>query len=55
MGYLSTVPTEQAMHDQNVSSSVYGSAYAGRPIPKYEMSEEEMPARVSGLHHTSTV
>ncbi|KAH8929011.1 glutamate decarboxylase [Atractiella rhizophila] len=51
MGYLSTVPTitrpDDIHHEQSVSTTVYGSALAGCNIPRFEMGEQEMPARVA--------
>lgn len=47
---LSSVPAHsrldpQSIHDQAVSSTVYGSTAARLPIPRFELGEEEMPAR----------
>lgn len=47
---LSTVPADSRTtadpgHESFVSSTVYGSSAAGQGIPRFEMPEEEMPAR----------
>jgi len=53
MGFLSTVPSdaktsiEDVHHDNFVSTTVYGSAIAGKGIPRFEMPEEEMPSRTA--------
>lgn len=53
MGFLSTVPADERTqgkspgHDQYVSTTVYGSAQAGTSISRFELGEEEMPARTA--------
>ena len=53
MGFLSTVPSDKKLnshdvsHKKFVSTTVYGSALAIEAIPRFEMSEEEMPARTA--------
>lgn len=50
MGFLSTVPATEAAGAEdfhNFSTTVYGSALAGSGIPRFEMGEEEMPARTA--------
>ncbi|KZO97148.1 glutamate decarboxylase [Calocera viscosa TUFC12733] len=52
MGFLSTVPATERTdahpdHDHYVSTTVYGSALAAEEIPRFEMAEEEMPARLA--------
>lgn len=53
MGFLSTVPSDQKTsiedihHDNFVSTTVYGSHVAGKNIPRFELGEEEMPARTA--------
>ncbi|THH16691.1 hypothetical protein EW146_g3992 [Bondarzewia mesenterica] len=53
MGFLSNVPSDERIdgldvgHDQYVSTTVYGSALAACEMPRFEMAEEEMPARIA--------
>ena len=53
MGFLSTVPADaktsidDVHHDDFVSTTVYGSAVARDGIPRFELAEEEMPARTA--------
>jgi glutamate decarboxylase len=54
MSYLSTVPSDDKTnaqhgvgHDQFVSTTVYGSALAAAAIPRFELGEDEMPARTA--------
>ncbi|ETW78814.1 glutamate decarboxylase/sphingosine phosphate lyase [Heterobasidion irregulare TC 32-1] len=53
MGFLSTVPSDERSnahevgHDQYISTTVYGSALAACEFPRFEMREEEMPARTA--------
>lgn len=50
MGFLSTVPATDATGASDVhkvSTTVYGSALAGSGIPRFELGEEEMPARTA--------
>lgn len=52
MGFLSTVPSDQQAqhpfgHDQFVSTTVYGSTHAAQQKPRFEMAEDELPARIA--------
>ena len=53
MGYLSTVPSDEKTnahsidHEHFVSTTVYGSALAGTSRPRFELCEDEMPARTA--------
>jgi len=53
MGFISTVPSDERAdahhpgHEQYVSTTVYGSTHAAEPIPRFEMNEEELPARIA--------
>jgi glutamate decarboxylase len=53
MGFLSNVPSDEKAnahnvgHEKFVSTTVYGSALAAEAIPRFEMCEEEMPARTA--------
>ena len=53
MGFLSTVPSDaktnaqHVTHEQFVSTTVYGSALAATTIPRFELGEDEMPARTA--------
>ncbi|KAF9516598.1 hypothetical protein BS47DRAFT_658820 [Hydnum rufescens UP504] len=49
MGFLSTVPaTSNSNVDiHNLTTTVYGSAIAGRGAPRFELAEEEMEPRVA--------
>ncbi|KAF8323750.1 glutamate decarboxylase [Clavulina sp. PMI_390] len=50
MGFLSTVPSADRHEELNVndfSTTVYGSSLAGTGVPRFEMPENEMPARTA--------
>ncbi|KAF8574418.1 glutamate decarboxylase, partial [Ramaria rubella] len=53
MGFLSAVPCDQKAnahevgHEKFVSTTVYGSALAAESIPRFELGEDEMPARTA--------
>lgn len=54
MGFLSAVPSDSKLnaqhaigHEHFVSTTVYGSALAAEAIPRFELGEGEMPARVA--------
>ncbi|EIM86926.1 glutamate decarboxylase [Stereum hirsutum FP-91666 SS1] len=53
MGFLSSVPSDERAsahsvgHEQYVSTTVYGSALSSCELPRYELAEDEMPARTA--------
>ncbi|GJJ14075.1 hypothetical protein Clacol_008332 [Clathrus columnatus] len=54
MGYLSVVPSDDKVnaqqdphHEHFVSTTVYGSTHAGNAIPRFELGDEEIPARTA--------
>jgi glutamate decarboxylase len=53
MGYLSTVPSDEkakardVSHEKFISTTVYGSSLAAEAIPRFELGEDEMPARTA--------
>lgn len=54
MGFLSVVPSDSNAnahqdphHDNYISTTVYGSAHAGQAFPRFELNDEEMPARTA--------
>lgn len=54
MGFLSAVPSDSKVnaqhpigHENFLSTTVYGSVIAAETIPRFELSEGEMPARVA--------
>jgi len=51
MGFLSTVPAGERTGTANdvhaLSTTVYGSSLAGSGVPRFEMPEDEMPARTA--------
>ena len=53
MGFISTVPSHEKAnchdvgHENFVSTTVYGSVLATESTPRFEMGEDEMPARTA--------